>query len=78
MANKSGKINLDITSILFALLENLASIDFDLKFFFDEIQKKQKKTFTFKEAYKKSCNICYSWMTNTFSKLARKQDQNDR
>ena len=38
----------------------------------------QKRTFTFKEAYKKSCNICYSWMTNTFSKLARKQDQKDQ
>ena len=31
MANNSGKINLDITSILLALLENLASIDLDLK-----------------------------------------------
>ena len=31
MANKRGKINLDITSILLALLENLASIDLDLK-----------------------------------------------
>ena len=43
MANKSGKINLDITSILFALLENLASIDFDLKFFLMKYKKNKKE-----------------------------------
>ena len=43
MANKSGKINLDITSILFALLENLASIDFDLKFFLMKYNKNKKE-----------------------------------
>ena len=31
MAKRSGKINLDITSIRLALLENLARIDLDLK-----------------------------------------------
>lgn len=31
MAKRSGNINLDITSILLALLENLARIDLELK-----------------------------------------------
>lgn len=42
MANKRGKINLDITSILLALLENLARIDLDLKDKNFKIQQKQK------------------------------------
>ena len=32
IANRRGKINLDITSILLALEENLARMDFDLEF----------------------------------------------
>jgi hypothetical protein len=31
MANRRGNINLDITSILLALLENFERIDFDLQ-----------------------------------------------